>query len=154
MSEGREAELRDAYAFRLPKSYNYAGYVWPGIVLSPGRLRQMRHFQLNSTDVLIASYPKSGTTWASELVSLICHRGNEGLVEKKPLHERVPWLELDQGFMWVRFFWLWQIMHKVLGLEVSKTTEPSSSRTGISRRIFFHSSSFGIASSFCFGWKL
>lgn len=132
---GISQELVDTYAFRLPRSYKYADYIWPGIVLSPERLHQMRDFKFEPTDVLIASYPKSGTTWASEIVSLICHHADMSIVKQKPLHERVPWLEMDQGFMWVRFFWIWQLISKLLGIQGTEAEEATRDTTF--RRVFF-----------------
>ncbi len=53
-------ELVEAYMFRLPRAYHYADYIWPGALVSPERLRQMKDFQFRPTDIVIASYPKSG----------------------------------------------------------------------------------------------
>ncbi|KXJ07018.1 Sulfotransferase 1 family member D1 [Exaiptasia diaphana] len=41
-------------------------------------------------DVIIDTYPKSGTTWVSEVTLEICH---EGLLDYTPIHKRVPFME-------------------------------------------------------------
>ncbi|XP_023408405.1 sulfotransferase 1C4-like [Loxodonta africana] len=51
------------------------------------------NFQAKPDDLIIASYPKAGTTWTQEIVDLI---QNDGDVEKSrwaPIHLRQPFLE-------------------------------------------------------------
>jgi hypothetical protein len=43
---------------------------------------------LRSTDVVIATYPKAGTTWAQQICRLI-----EGSSEEKTTDAAVPWLD-------------------------------------------------------------
>ena len=52
--------LIDAYMFRLPRAYVYADYIWPGLLMSPERLKSVRDIEFRPTDILICSYPKSG----------------------------------------------------------------------------------------------
>ncbi|KAL1234542.1 Sulfotransferase 1C2 [Trichinella spiralis] len=68
-----DSEITKAYFFRIPRAFAFA-------------------------DILIISYPKSGTTWVSELLSQLCHSEQ---VKQKPLHERVPWLEMDNKYAWM-----------------------------------------------------
>jgi hypothetical protein len=101
--------LVDTYLFRLPRAYTFADYIWPGLLMTPERLRELTSFDFRPSDILICSYPKSGTTWISEIISLLVHRGDVEQVKRRPLHERVPWLELDDRFAWVRFFVMWKV---------------------------------------------
>ena len=42
-------------------------------------------------------------------MSLLVNHGDVEEVKRYPLHERVPWLELDESFAWVRFYLFWQV---------------------------------------------
>jgi len=131
-------ELSEGYLFRLPRAYFYADYIWPGLLMSPERLDKLRDFQFRPSDILICSYPKSGTTWVSEIVSLIVHRGDIEAVKRKPLHERVPWLEMDNEYFWVRFYWVWQLFGRLLGIGNAEENEKVGTSDEIPRVIFTH----------------
>lgn len=142
MSEREELDgdgLVEAYMWRLPRSYRHQGYIWPGLLMSEGRLEELsRGLELAEGDVIICSYPKSGTTWVSEIVSLLLSGGDLGKVEEKPLHERVPWLEMDNDYVWVRAFWLWQIVAKTLGLSKTGAEEEKEQQQHQRRVLFTH----------------
>ena len=46
-------------------------------------------------DIVIATYPKCGTTWMQQVVMLILAQGEEGLVERPTA--LAPWVELNHG---------------------------------------------------------
>lgn len=54
-------ELKAKYMFRLPQAYNFADYIWPGLLMSPQRILAIRDIEFRPTDIIVASYPKSGT---------------------------------------------------------------------------------------------
>lgn len=55
---------------------------------------QIYNFQARPGDILIDTYPKSGTTWMQETVDLILHDGDEKICMRAPVYERIPFIEL------------------------------------------------------------
>ncbi|XP_044160633.1 sulfotransferase 1 family member D1-like [Bufo gargarizans] len=53
----------------------------------------VQKFQAGEGDVLIDTYPKSGTTWISEIVDLILQNGDKKKAQRGAIFERVPFLE-------------------------------------------------------------
>ncbi|XP_072553361.1 sulfotransferase family 1, cytosolic sulfotransferase 5 [Salminus brasiliensis] len=51
-------------------------------------------FQSFKGDLLIATYPKAGTTWTQEIVDLILNKGNEEKCRRAPTSVRMPFLEM------------------------------------------------------------
>ncbi|XP_020859735.1 sulfotransferase 2A1-like [Phascolarctos cinereus] len=54
-------------------------------------------FVVKDTDVVVVTYPKSGTHWVIEIVSLIRSKGDNTWVQSIPIWNRSPWIETDQG---------------------------------------------------------
>ncbi|XP_071975657.1 sulfotransferase 1 family member D1-like [Engystomops pustulosus] len=50
-------------------------------------------FEAREGDLLIDTYPKSGTTWVSEIVDLILHNGDTKKTQRGAIFERVPFVE-------------------------------------------------------------
>ncbi|XP_028639297.1 bile salt sulfotransferase 1-like, partial [Grammomys surdaster] len=55
-------------------------------------------FVLKEDDLMILTYPKSGTNWLAETVCLIQTKGDPKWVQTVPIWERTPWLESDLGY--------------------------------------------------------
>ena len=53
-------QIQEKYFFRLPYAHIIADYVWPGVIMSPKRVIDIRDLEFGPQDVVIASYPKSG----------------------------------------------------------------------------------------------
>uniref|UniRef100_I3KKX3 Sulfotransferase n=1 Tax=Oreochromis niloticus TaxID=8128 RepID=I3KKX3_ORENI len=72
----------------------------------------VQNFQARPDDILIATYPKAGTTWVSQILDLLyfgqtCPERHNNI----PIYERVPFLEiaipsLDLGYQSVISLWL------------------------------------------------
>lgn len=55
-------------------------------------------FSARSDDLIIATYPKAGTTWMQEIVDLIRMEGDERKCKRAPVYDRIPFLEIiSQG---------------------------------------------------------
>uniref|UniRef100_A0A914V7C3 Sulfotransferase domain-containing protein n=1 Tax=Plectus sambesii TaxID=2011161 RepID=A0A914V7C3_9BILA len=131
-------ELKAKYLFRLPQAYNFADYIWPGLLMSPQRILAIRDIEFQPSDIIIASYPKSGTTWVSELVSAIVHNGDTEAIKAKRQHERVPWLELNTDYAWVKLYDFWQSAQKALGYSPTVKEEDEKKSKPVARVWFTH----------------
>lgn len=71
----------------------YKGVYVPTCLHPPESLQYYEAFVFRPDDILIVTYPKSGTTWMQEIVPLIISGGDPASVESLPNWDRVPWLE-------------------------------------------------------------
>uniref|UniRef100_A0A3P9I9D5 Sulfotransferase n=1 Tax=Oryzias latipes TaxID=8090 RepID=A0A3P9I9D5_ORYLA len=71
----------------------YRGVYVPNLIHTEASLDYFQNFTFRPQDVLIVTYPKSGTTWMQEVVPLIVSGGDPASVETIPNWDRVPWLE-------------------------------------------------------------
>lgn len=51
-------------------------------------------FSARSDDVIIATYPKAGTTWIQEIVDQVRMGGDETKCKRAPVYNRIPFLEI------------------------------------------------------------
>ena len=59
--------------------------------LQPKWLEELVDFSPSQDDLFVVTYPKSGTTWAQQIVSLIQRKGEDSTSH---VFLTVPWLEL------------------------------------------------------------
>lgn len=75
----------------------YKGVYVPTALHPPHSLKYYEDFTFRPDDILIVTYPKSGTTWTQEIVPLVVSGGDSASVETLPNWDRVPWLEENRA---------------------------------------------------------
>ncbi|KAM9121925.1 sulfotransferase 2B1-like [Pangshura tecta] len=78
---------------RMEVTETFAGVSLPGHLHTEESLRFASSFQFRDTDVVIVTYPKSGTTWMQEILTLIHSKGDLEPAKTIPNWARAPWLE-------------------------------------------------------------
>nr|XP_028595849.1 sulfotransferase family cytosolic 2B member 1-like isoform X1 [Podarcis muralis] len=79
--------------YRLDVTETFAGLSLPGHLHTQASLNFASTFQFCSSDVLLVTYPKSGTTWMQEILTLIYSKGDPQPAKNIPNWTRNPWLE-------------------------------------------------------------
>ncbi|CAL1271670.1 unnamed protein product [Larinioides sclopetarius] len=88
--------LRASYVHSIPRAQWFKGVLLQGYLVHPNILMGLDDLEVRDDDVFIITYPKSGTTWTEEIVSLIYNDGNPSKVKKKLLNYRVMHLEVGR----------------------------------------------------------
>lgn len=73
--------------------YRHKGYIFPGQLVMSGVFKELPDFQFRSSDVIVASYPKCGTTWMQEIVYMLTHNFEKTGAANEVLETRFPYLE-------------------------------------------------------------
>lgn len=71
----------------------FEGIRFPGFMHTLESLKVACAFQFQDTDVLLVTFPKSGTTWMQQVLSLIVCEGNLWPIYHLPNWSRMPWIE-------------------------------------------------------------
>ncbi|XP_055992728.1 sulfotransferase 2A1-like [Sorex fumeus] len=75
------------------------GVLFPTVVFTPAFMTEEWHdFLFTDEDVLLLTYPKSGTNWMIEILSLIRSKGDPKWIQSVPIWDRSPWIETDEGY--------------------------------------------------------
>ncbi|NXT39694.1 ST3A1 sulfotransferase, partial [Pelecanoides urinatrix] len=72
--------------------FKYKGFYF-GVITSLEYVASLEDFEIKDSDIFITTYPKSGTVWTQNILSLIIHEGHRNGTENVDTMVRIPWLE-------------------------------------------------------------
>nr|XP_034953264.1 amine sulfotransferase-like [Zootoca vivipara] len=75
--------------------FTYKGFYFQPYLTSAEHLDTLEDFEIRDSDVLLVTYPKSGTVWTVNILSLIYHEGHRNGMEHVNLVDRVVSLEYN-----------------------------------------------------------
>ncbi|KAK3562034.1 hypothetical protein QTP86_024794 [Hemibagrus guttatus] len=78
---------------RLDVTETFQGITFPGHLHTQESLLYATKFNFQDTDILIVTFPKSGTTWMQEIVTLVSCKGDPVKSQTQPNWARAPWIE-------------------------------------------------------------
>ncbi|XP_068193841.1 amine sulfotransferase-like [Antennarius striatus] len=76
--------------------YRYKNFTYFKTFTTPGMIDSLQSFEIRDSDILLVTFPRSGTVWSQQIVISICELGG-GLNEYPNNREQMPWLEYLDG---------------------------------------------------------
>ncbi|XP_010945417.2 sulfotransferase 2B1 [Camelus dromedarius] len=77
--------------------FRYKGIPFPVGIYSPESISIAENADVQDDDIFIVTYPKSGTNWMIEIISLILKDGDPSWIHSVPIWKRSPWCEAIMG---------------------------------------------------------
>ncbi|KAM7058675.1 sulfotransferase 2B1 [Molossus nigricans] len=77
--------------------FRYKGIPFPVGIYSPESISITENAEVQDDDIFVVTYPKSGTNWMIEILSLIIKDGDPSWIRSEPIWERAPWCETILG---------------------------------------------------------
>ncbi|KYO18887.1 amine sulfotransferase-like [Alligator mississippiensis] len=75
--------------------FKHRGCYFAAKLVTPEGIDSLEEFEIRDSDVFLATYPKSGTVWTQNILSLIFYEGHRNGTEDIVIMDRVPWLECN-----------------------------------------------------------
>ncbi|CAH1793190.1 unnamed protein product [Owenia fusiformis] len=96
MDEATLDQLSAKFAQKLEGEHVFRGVLHHSVMLTEGTEEQKKFdsLQMSANDCIVATYPKSGTTWMQEIVWLIYNGVDIEKAKQSPLDERCPFMEI------------------------------------------------------------
>ncbi|XP_032751899.1 alcohol sulfotransferase [Rattus rattus] len=77
----------------------FEGILFPANLVPKETLQNVcNKFVVKEDDLIILTYPKSGTNWLIEIVCLIQTKGDPKWIQSVPIWDRSPWIETGKGY--------------------------------------------------------
>ncbi|XP_014455492.1 sulfotransferase 2B1 isoform X1 [Alligator mississippiensis] len=98
MSAGPQGPTSASQGVMAAQFFTYKGIPFPCLEYSPETLDYVdRQFQVQDDDIFNITYPKAGTNWMLEILSLIRCDGDPSWVRSVLNLRRAPWIETNRG---------------------------------------------------------
>ncbi|XP_069624075.1 amine sulfotransferase-like [Ranitomeya imitator] len=75
--------------------FKHKGIYFENKFTSPEAIDDIEHMEIRDGDVFLVTYPKSGTIWTQQILSLIFNEGHRNRTEQIETMDRVPWIEYN-----------------------------------------------------------
>ncbi|XP_040284839.1 amine sulfotransferase-like isoform X2 [Bufo bufo] len=75
--------------------FEHKGIYFDASLTSPEIIDSIKHMEIRDSDVFLVTYPKSGTVWTQQILSLIFHEGHRNGTESIQNLTRMPWIEAN-----------------------------------------------------------
>ncbi|XP_044522212.1 sulfotransferase 2A1 [Gracilinanus agilis] len=96
-------QLRDTDMEKPSKCTFLQGIFLPPAFYNVEAIKRMQdEFEVRNQDVIIVTYPRSGTHWMIDIISLIYSKGDATWIKSVPFWKRSPWIEIEYGMEMVK----------------------------------------------------
>ncbi|KAL6467440.1 hypothetical protein MHYP_G00231170 [Metynnis hypsauchen] len=77
------------------KLITHRGFHLISDVHSPEEVDRIQNWEIQDSDVFVVTYPKSGTVWLQQILTLIEARGDAEATKDQLNSDRIPWIEVS-----------------------------------------------------------